>query len=172
MVIASILIAVAIPGFQGIIQNNRLTTQAGDFMSALYLSRSEAIKRGTRVTLCKSVDGSSCTKTGSWDQGWIVFVESITENATRDDGETILRTHGALEGANNMVGENNITDYISYVANGFSRTTSVPNTVQTGTIILCDSRNDNDKARAIIINATGHPQLTSVTNAGNGLTCQ
>ncbi len=173
IVIASILLAVAIPSFQSIILNNRLTTQSGDFMSALYLTRSEAIKRGTRVTLCKSADGKSCSKNGDWDQGWIVFVDSANENQypIRDDGETILRIHHALEGGNKMVGENNVTDYISYVANGFSRTVSIPNTVQTGTLTLCDSRNDNDKARAIIINATGHPQLTSVKKAGNGLTC-
>ncbi len=168
MALAGILLMVAVPGFQSMIQNSRLTTQAGEFMSALYLARSEAIKRGVRVTLCKSSNieskSMSCTKDGDWSQGWIVFVEnSGSENAALDSGETVLRLRGSLEGGNVLRGYGNVEDYISYVANGFSRT--VTNSVQTGDLVLCDSRNDPDRSRAIIINATGHPQLTSVAIA-------
>ncbi len=165
LAIFSILVGLATPSFITMIQDNRLTLQVNEFMSSLHLARSEAIKRGVRITLCKSNNGADCTHSGYWSQGWITFIESDTENATREAGEPILRIHESLAGGNILQDSNNdIDDYISYVANGFSRTTG--GAVQIGILTLCDTRKDNDKARAIRINATGTPQLSSVTEVG------
>ncbi|MCK7498710.1 MAG: GspH/FimT family pseudopilin [Comamonadaceae bacterium] len=51
---------------------------------------SEAIKRGVRVTLCKSMDGTGCASGGGYEQGWIVFVDP-NDNATVDAGGAIIR---------------------------------------------------------------------------------
>ncbi|MGB5065269.1 MAG: GspH/FimT family pseudopilin, partial [Candidatus Competibacter sp.] len=57
--LAAIVLTLGVPAFQETIRNNRLATTVNDFISSLNLTRSEAIKRGTRVTLCKSANGTS-----------------------------------------------------------------------------------------------------------------
>ena len=59
LTIVAVLLAIAIPGFNETLKNNRITSQVNEFTSALYYARSEAITRGKRVTLCKSADGTA-----------------------------------------------------------------------------------------------------------------
>ena len=44
LVIASILAAIAVPSFNETIKNNRITTQANQFVIAMTYARSEAVK--------------------------------------------------------------------------------------------------------------------------------
>ncbi len=157
LAIAAIVVGVAAPSFSSMIQDNRLSSQSRDIISALNLARSEAIKRGTRVALCKSANSSDCTTDGNWAQGWIVFVDGDEDRARNDDDETILRVHGSLAGNNSLIGNRNVEDYIAYAPDGRS--------VQPGTLSLCDSRKDNDKGRAIRISFTGRVELSSITDA-------
>ena len=62
MVVAAIVLTLGVPSFRELINNNRLTSGANEFVTALNLARSEAIKRSVRVTVCKSADGTTCTR--------------------------------------------------------------------------------------------------------------
>ena len=145
------LMAIAVPSFMVMTQNNRLVTQANDFVSSLNLARSEAVKRGGRITVCKSTDNASCAVAGGWHQGWIVFVDADND-ATADAGEELIRAHGPLEGANTLNGTVDVSNYISYVSTGFSQLTN--GGLQSGQIILCDNRGFAD-GRAMMLNAAG-----------------
>lgn len=138
--IVGILTAVAVPNYQAFIINSRLTTQANEFLSMVNLTRSEAVKRNTRVTMCKSSNGTTCLVnpltelTASWQPGWIVFVDGGTAGII-DGTDTILKVHGALEGGSTLVGNSGVTNYVSYVSNGQSRL--ITNGMQGGTFFLC-----------------------------------
>jgi prepilin-type N-terminal cleavage/methylation domain len=95
--VAAILLSIAIPNFKETIIRNRLNTITNDFIGAINFARSEAIKLGRSVTLCKSNDGSTCSTTNTvfWDQGIIAFSD-LDADGTIDSGETILRTWPAL----------------------------------------------------------------------------
>ena len=155
LAIAAVVVGVAAPSFSNMIQDNRLSGQSLDFIAALNLARSEAIKRSVQVTLCKSANGANCTNAGNWGQGWIVFVESVAINATRDANEPILRVHSNLAGNNRLTGNANFIDAISYLPSGDIVGLA-------GTLALCDSRNDDALSPAIAINTTGRPRLTRV----------
>lgn len=163
LAIAAVVIGVAAPSFSTMIQDNRLSSQSLDFVAALNLARSEAIKRRTQVTLCKSANGQGCTNAGNWGQGWIVFVESVAVNNARDVNEPILRVHDSLAGNNRLTGNGNFTDTIAYQPSG--DTVGLGN----GTLTLCDARNDDAKSPAIVINSTGRPRLTHVDQTA--MTC-
>jgi len=165
--ITGILLTVAVPNFSVTIKDSKLDSNASRFMSDLSLTRSEAIKRGERVTICKSNDQSSCSTVSTWNQGWIVFVDNVTENGQVDAGEIILRVKEALDGGNQVVASNNVNNYISYVSDGFSRMTS--GAVQVGDIALCDDRKDDSKSPYLRINPTGRPLLGKVSESP--LTC-
>ncbi|NJN46950.1 MAG: prepilin-type N-terminal cleavage/methylation domain-containing protein [Candidatus Competibacteraceae bacterium] len=156
MAIAAIVLTVAVPSFQGIIRNNRIASHTNDFTSSLNLARSEAVKRARRVVLCKSTDSASCdTSSAGWEQGWIVFVD-IDNDAAVDSDDEILRVYGAPEGVETITGNTNITNYISYTQQGFTRLTSGAFQAGTLTFSLCDSQN---KKREIVINSMGRPKL-------------
>jgi type IV fimbrial biogenesis protein FimT len=156
LAIAAIVLTVGIPSFRELLRENRLATQANEFLAALALTRSEALKRGVRVTLCKSADGASCTANGGYEQGWVVFVDP-NNNATVDTGEVILRVYGALPGGFTLTGNTNVRSYVSYAAGGMSQLIS--GAFQAGTLTLCAA----PKARSIAINSTGRARIAVAT---------
>jgi type IV fimbrial biogenesis protein FimT len=139
--IAGILLGVAIPSFTSIISSNRLTTYANELVTALNFARSEAIKRGLRITLCKSTNGDSCTTGDDWSQGWIIFTDHDNNAAYDSATETLLRVQANSANAITMVGNTNVANYISYIASGQSKL--ITGAFQAGTIKVCDNRTGN-----------------------------
>ncbi len=96
--IAGILLAVGIPSMRNLIVETRLTGHVNQFIAAAMLARSEAIKRGQPVKICRSVNAESgadaCVMTASgdydssdWGSGWIVIVPN---------GNLVLHRQAAL----------------------------------------------------------------------------
>ena len=171
LALAAIIITVAVPAFQETMRRNRRATQANDLVSALSLARSEAIKRGEMVTICRSSDQTDCTAGANWEDGWLVFVDSNTAAGdaigTLDDSEEpALRVYAGLSGDNTLRVNGNFQNYLSYLPNGLSRgSTALP----TGTFRLCDDQGAAD-ARYIEINSTGRVQVRDY-DAAEGDTC-
>lgn len=115
--IAAILTSMAAPTFRDQFTRSRLTSHSNTMMASLLLARGEAIKRNTRVVLCKSANGSSCTTSGTWEQGWIVFVDT-NNDASRANTETIVQGVGTLSGSFKFTGDTNVTNYVSYTGSG------------------------------------------------------
>lgn len=164
LVVATVVLTIAVPSFISMVQNNRMTAYVNDFITTLNVARSEAIKRGIRVTVCKSNNGTGCTTNGHWEQGWLSFVDA-NNNATVDNGETLLQVHEALRGKNTtLIGNSNVDDYISFAATGFSQQTS--GALQPGTLILCDDRGFGKNAKGIVLNTTGRVMAVPATETG------
>jgi len=161
--VLAITITAALPSFTSTIQNNRLTSQANQFISALQLARNSAVSRNQRITLCKSSDGSSCTTSGDWSQGWIIFIDS-NSNATVDSGEELLRVQTSLGGNTTLNGETDVADYISYVATGASQLSN--GDIQQGNLVLCDARGFVSQTKAINLNSTGRPRTGDASTMG------
>lgn len=150
--IVGILASIAIPNYQTLILNNRMSTQANDFMAAIGLARSEAIKRGTRVSLCKSTNNTSCVTSGNWAQGWIVFTDGSTVG-TKDGTDVILQVHGPLDGSTSFSGSGNTVNYIAYGASGYG-------TALAGTVSLCPPSPAAVVGRDIVITNTGRAHVS------------
>ncbi len=134
LAVAGILLAVAAPSFREMIQRNRLTTSVNELAGSINTARSEAVKRGARVVVCKSTNGSDCVTSGTWGLGWIIFVDS-SNDAVRDGGEAILRIHEEVEGNITMTGAGNVANYVSYISEGRAQTTGGAS--QSGSITAC-----------------------------------
>lgn len=72
--ILGVLLALAVPSFQNTIARNNVASAASVLSASISLARSEAVKRGANVTLCKSANLSTCVSSGDWSQGWIMYV--------------------------------------------------------------------------------------------------
>lgn len=143
LAVAAILLTVGIPSFSEIIKNNRLSTEINELVTVLNFGRTEAIKRGVDVTVCKSDTGSSCA--GNWEDGWIAFVD-LDDDGVFDvgDGEIVLRVYDGVATGSTLAFPRN---RISYSAQGFA-------IGFTGTFVLCDDRG-SAKGKGLVVSNTG-----------------
>lgn len=156
LAVGVILLAIAIPSYSVFVRANRLASVANDLVSAIHMTRSEAIKRGKRVTLCKTGDATSaaptCDAAASWQHGWLVFVDSGVRGVI-DSTDVLLRVHGPAP-AGTTITPSNYKDFLSYLASGVSQGS---NGLANGTLAICIA----GARRDIIINSTGRPRLRS-----------
>lgn len=80
IVVLGIVFALAIPSFNQQILNNNSIALAEDFAGAFSFARTEAVKRGTRVSICASDNGTSCS--GGWADGYIAYVDTAVSDTT------------------------------------------------------------------------------------------
>jgi type IV fimbrial biogenesis protein FimT len=67
--VLAILTTIAVPNFRDLIQNNRVTTQANELVSALTFARTEAVKRGRNVEVAVAAANPGWTVTVTTDVG-------------------------------------------------------------------------------------------------------
>jgi len=118
MGIVAILMAVAVPSYQFVTTSNRIAGEINGLLGDLQFARLEAIKEGQTVTACASSNGTSCTGTTSWNNGWIVFAD-VNGDATVETGDTIFRVQRSFTGTDTLAANNNVTA-ITFNREGFS----------------------------------------------------
>jgi type IV fimbrial biogenesis protein FimT len=153
---ACMLLSVAVPHFVDVTRNNRAAANANVLLTALSIARSEAIKRGTRVSLCASTNGASCGET--WSDGWIVFVDGAASDTALPSVTAVLHEWPAPLGAARVMAEPDVT-WIRFLPRG--------NAITAGTMPLTYSLEIEGcaglEARSIEIDAVGR---TFVARAG------
>jgi len=97
IVIIAIGLTLAVPGFQGMFARNRVVTQVNEVIIATSLARSEALRRGSVVSVL-AVDGSDATN--EFGPGYCVYVGNADpdSDSCADGGGVVLRQFEALEG--------------------------------------------------------------------------
>ena len=90
LVVLAVVIAIGLPGMQGLINSGRLSAAANELSAALQLTRVEALRRNRSVVLCRSETLAGCAAGDTWP-GWLVFVD-VNNNGVVDTGEEIIKT--------------------------------------------------------------------------------
>lgn len=77
--VLAIGLGLAVPSFMDLIRQNRLTTQTNGLMAALAIARSEAVKRGTPVTLCPvdADDEDQCSGDTDWAATGLLVISDV-----------------------------------------------------------------------------------------------
>ncbi len=89
IIIIGIVSAIAFPNFQAMANGNRLTSGTNEVVATLQMARLEAIRRNTRVVVCSSTDGASCSGAANWGR-MITFVDTDRDGVV-DVGEQVVR---------------------------------------------------------------------------------
>lgn len=169
--IAAILAGLAIPSFQGLIASSNLTSTTNDLIATLARAKSDAIRRGKRVTVCMSADGATCTTTGDWTQGWILFNDddhaaaSATVESTNDITSIAAAVTNGL-----VIKAKSAQPYFSYSADGQAKLMNGGSGA--GRIRVCSASTaltNDTRARDIVINWVGRVTLEKPT--GVAATC-
>jgi type IV fimbrial biogenesis protein FimT len=101
IVVLAILLGIGIPSLTAIMRQNRLAGKTNELIGALALARSEAVKRGSRVSICSAnAAGDDCSGGIDWSNGWLLFSDSegnegeIDADGTAPD-DTIIQSWAA-----------------------------------------------------------------------------
>jgi len=163
--IAAVLAGLAVPSFQGMIASSNLTSTTNDLIATLARAKSDAIRRGKRVTVCMSADGASCATTGDWTQGWILFNDDVHPSgaaAVESTNDITAITAGLSNGL--VVKAKGSQAYFSYSADGQAKLMNGGSGA--GTLRVCSpsSALTNDtRARDLKINWVGRVTLEKPT---------
>lgn len=159
LTVLGVLLAAAVPALSTALESRRISALGHAFFLSLQLGRSEAIKRGGRVVLCKGRD--ACSRTGGWEQGWIVF-HDVNNNAQVDAGEAVLRREPAVAAPLRISGNALVESYISYTPLGHTSTTG--GGLQPGTLTVCQPEASAPVALQIVISSSGRARTQRVAS--------
>lgn len=154
------LLAWAVPSLSDVIHSVRVHTGTQALTTSLALARSEAVKRNTRVVMCKSAHGLTCEPGASWEQGWIVFHDP-NNNGVVDAGEHVLHREAAMPPALRMSGNTPVNHYVSYTPYG--RTKQLSGAFQAGTFTVCTNSGRRIQARQVVINSVGRARVANAS---------
>ena len=151
LALGAILMAVAVPMFNGMTANNRLISQSNEFISVVNFARSEAITRNTAITLCRA-DAETDTECSTDDEDWHAW---IVRNAAGD----VLRA-----GTVNTFGDlihvtSDLSDQsISFQADGLARTAG--GLVADKSMWICTSQDVDQNYRIVTFGAGSRLSVT------------
>jgi type IV fimbrial biogenesis protein FimT len=160
MAIVAILLTIGVPSYRYIGNSYRMSSEVNGLLGDLMLARAEAIKEGQSVTVCASTNGTTCSGSTAWQNGWIVW--SNPTNAAQP-AAGILRLQLKFTGAtpDTFVGNNGVSS-VTYNREGFATTAAgFPNT----TITLHDKTANAAWTRCLWITPQG--TLTTETPSDN-----
>nr|WP_298723951.1 GspH/FimT family pseudopilin [uncultured Steroidobacter sp.] len=160
LAVAGVLLGLAVPAFDGLLLDSQRTVAVNSFVHGIYLARITAASQGGTVSICRSIDGETCSNgTADWQQGWIVFVNTDRDDPPmRDANEPILAVQAAWRGGTIT------SNRRSYSFKAYQHA------VINGTLVFCDRRGPS-RARAIIINAAGRPRIATRDSDNRPLRC-
>lgn len=138
--VVAILLSLAIPSFDNIIRENRMTTQTNELITAISIARSEAIRQGVQVDVVPV--------SGSWNNGWIVKV----------NGGADLRVFEAPGGTITIT---STLASLQYSASGLPTESSLLTTAASAenSFSVCDSGKSGRKIRLV----SGRPRIDNKT---------
>jgi len=178
LLVVGVILTFGIPNLTSFTQNSRMTATANDLHAAFHLARSEAARARTNITICASADplgaGADCDG-GTWDQGYIVFVDVDGDILRAGANETVLRAHPPAESGVNLRVANNAL-FFSYAATGLGRG-NVGGNPAVSQVVMCDDRGNitaaggNSASRLFVATPLGRATiLRDKGMIGNALT--
>jgi type IV fimbrial biogenesis protein FimT len=126
------------------------------FSSDLGLAQAEAIRRASRIVLCKSADGEQCATRGAWSQGWIVFHDE-NGDGMRSKGEEVLLREAAFAKTVRVTGNMNAVHAVAFGPTGAAKLQGAA--LDSGTLTVCRDAHASGEARRVIFTAGKAPEL-------------
>lgn len=152
LAVGAIVLSVGVPSFRGVIMDNRLATQANQFVTSVNLARSAAVRYQRNATACASANyddpAPDCTATTDWSNGWIVWVDKNRDTVT--DASEVVAVFGPLNTSSTFLSLG--TAGFTYDSRGFSLAGG-------DDLILCDTRT-GETGRLIRVNAVGRTNIS------------
>lgn len=176
LLVIGVILTFGVPNFNEFTRNSQLTGTANDLHSSFQMARSEAARSKTNITICASANSldaaSNCG--GTFNDGWIVFIDLNGDLDRAGAGENVLRAHPAVHNLVTVTTNGGAT-YFSFAGTGLGRgDVGVGPALQTA--MICDDRGlqiaagGRATARRLIATPIGRATIISdkamIDNAG------
>ncbi len=167
LAILVILMAIGAPQLQTFVVQRAVASQAETFAESIRLARSEALKRGQRVSICASSAPEAarpvCSPDGAtvdWAQGWLVWVDDGATPRAFDSGESILKVQQAFNMSGGIV-TNSGQASISFAQNGMAIGSA--NSFKIRPKLSGDAYTEARNNRCITLSLAGRVQIRAVS---------
>lgn len=173
--VSAILLGISVPNFRTFIQNNRIASITDDFVIAINQARTEALKRGVRVYLCRTGDPHKTNPTcaanlpsggsnanNDWTPGWLMYALPIDFDPSQGQvdynsgaGDALITVGSAAPG-DVVVTSNGVANrWLAFYADGTLQETGAAR------YTICDDRNGaGNTGRLIEIPLIGRPAVS------------
>jgi type IV fimbrial biogenesis protein FimT len=158
MAIIAIVASIAIPNIREFIVTTRLSTASNDLLTDLAFARAESMRRGVRVTVCASANGTACsTDTANWSKYRLIFSDNCGTSGELNDAANA----GANCQDDTVVRVTTLSPELTLSASGFATASFIQfrpggGVASPGNFKLCRS-DGNTSGRTISVTATGSP---------------
>lgn len=167
--VTGVLLSIATPGFQSLMQDARQVTSYNKVANVLRFARSEAIKRSVAVSVCPRASNTTCGT--DWSKGMLVYDDATANGApgVLDGTDSVVRVAkmnpaGITVSASAIIRpQTSASKQNSIRFNGRGQTNWA-----NGTWLLCDARGDKE-ARALIIGGAGISRRAYDTPSSNSV---
>ena len=171
LTVVIVLLMIAVPSFQAVINSNRLSSAANELVAGLQAARIQAVRFDKRAVVCLSTNANTgsptCAAANATNAtGWIVFVDA-DKNSTYNTGDTLLRI-GTVNSAVKILGSSNLTGKTKVIfrSDGLARAST--GGVLTGTVDMCiTTKHPSENVRHVSIRSGS----VSVSRAAAGGAC-
>lgn len=152
--VMAILTVLAVPGFRDLLVRRAVLVTAEALVGDLRFARTEAFKRGTQVSVCRSANGSACSLTGNWVEGWIVFVDRSSKGVV-DPGDEVLRVQSRQPQLESIASDNPSTDKASFTFLPMGMSGPATQTFK----LIPDAPAPSNSLRVVCVSSQGRPRL-------------
>lgn len=158
--VLSIVLGIAVPSFNTLVQQHRVTSQTNDLLAVLTATRSEAIKNNRNIALCAAggPDATACSTSGNWAH-WIMTVGSST---------TVLRRGSINTSSGIQISSTLSSNRIVFGADGLARTGTGNSPAligaNNGSLVVCSNKISTNNRRTIAVTAGG--SFSTTKNSG------
>jgi type IV fimbrial biogenesis protein FimT len=164
MALATTLFAMSVPALQPLLAHMQLRAAVADLQGAINLTRSQALGRGSPVTLAPTEPAGQ-----DWRLGWVIFADA-NHNRRPDPGETIFFRHRPLPQGitvSTIFSSSTSPDYLAYNGAGRGCDSANSQAARWGTLSL----RQGDSMRRIKIGMLGRvrvcdPEIDGVSCSG------
>jgi type IV fimbrial biogenesis protein FimT len=94
LTVMAILCAYAVPSFRQYSRDSRASAAHNELVTAFNLARSETLRRGVPIGVCTSSDGTGCSGSDDWSNGWVVFTDSTGAASDLDADDQVVQIWG------------------------------------------------------------------------------
>ena len=158
LLLAALILGLAVPSYHDWIATSELMNEAQHLANSLNRARAEAINSGFRVNLCPSAGGRMCVPAGTWESGWILFIDS-NDDGQVDADERVLWTGEAAAPGITIAANAPLAHYVSYTSLGHARLRN--GALQMGTFAVCrHGRNAVD----VVLAHSGRARIARTTD--------
>jgi len=154
LAVFALILGFGVPSYRDWIASRELANHAEYLAQTLMQARSEAVKRQSRVNVCKSADGKQCAGSGTWSAGWIMY-EDDNRDGSIEAVESVIRHEPAPGNGITVTANRPLDSYVSYTSFGYARLLN--GALQMGTFVVCKP---GQKAIDVVLANSGRVRIS------------